>query len=38
MHFQVKRAENTIKNICRDKQTRNKVPLMFLDFKVLAER
>ena len=36
--FQVKLAENERKTILRDKETRNKIPLMFLDFKVLAER
>ena len=38
MYFQVKMPENGRNNIFRDKQTTNKVPLMFLDVKVLAER
>ena len=38
MHFQVKMAENGRKNIFKDKQTTHKVPLMFLDVKVLMER
>ena len=37
MHFQVKTSENGRKNIFRDKQTKNKVPLMFLHVKVLTE-
>ena len=31
-------AEKGRKNIFGDKETTNKVPLMFLDVKVLAER
>ena len=38
MDFHVIMQENGRKNIFRDKQTRNKVPLMFLDLKVLTER
>ena len=38
MHFQVKIPENGRENIFRDKQTRNKVPLIFPDPKVLTER
>ena len=38
MHLQVKMIENGKKNISREKQTINKVPLMFLDVKVLTER
>ena len=38
MHFKVKMPENDRKNIFRDKQTTNKVPLMFLDVRVLTER
>ena len=38
MHFQVKMAENGRNNIFRDKQNLNKVPLIFLDFKLVAER
>ena len=37
MHFEVKMPENDRKNIFRDKQTTNKVPLMFLDVRVLTE-
>ena len=38
MHFQVKRRGNGTKNIFRDRQKTNKVPLMFLDVEVLRER
>ena len=38
MHFQFKIPENGRKNIFRDKETTNMVPLMFLDVKVLTER
>ena len=38
MYFQVKMPGKGRKNIFRDKQTTNKVPLMFLDVKVLTER
>ena len=38
MYFQVKMSENSRKNAFTDKQTTKKVPLMFLDFKVLRER
>ena len=38
IHFQVKISENGRKNLFRDKQTTNKVPLMLLDVKVLPER
>ena len=38
MHLLVKMQENGTKSIFRDKQTINKVPLMFLDVKVLRER
>ena len=34
MHFQVKMRENGRKNIFREKQTTNKVPLMVLDVEV----
>ena len=37
MHIQVKVPENGRINIFRDQQTTNKVPLMFLDVKVLTE-
>ena len=38
MHFQVKMQKNERKNIFRDKKSTKKVPLMFLDVKVLTER
>ena len=38
MHFQVKMPKIGKKNIFRDNQTANKVPLMFLDAIVLKER
>ena len=38
MYFQVKMQQNCRNNKFRDKKTRNKVPLMFLDAKVLKER
>ena len=37
MHFQVKMLDNARKNIFSDKQTKNNVPLMFLDVKVLPK-
>ena len=37
MHFQVKMPENGRKNIFREKETTNKVPLMFLDVKCLRK-
>ena len=37
MHFQVKTPQNGTENIFSDKQTINKVPLMFLVAKVLTE-
>ena len=38
MHFQVKMQENGRHNIFREKQTINKIPLMFLDVKVVEEK
>ena len=38
MHFQVKMAENGKKNIFKEKETTNKVPLMILEIHVLTER
>ena len=38
MDFQFKMPENGFKKKRRGKQTTNKVPLMFLDAKVLTER
>ena len=38
MHFQVKMLETGRKDIFRDKETTNKVPLMLLEVKVVAER
>ena len=38
MYLQVKMPENGRKNIFRNKEITNKVPLMFLDVKVLTER
>ena len=38
MHFQLKMPENSRKNIFGDKQKTNKVPMMFLDVKVLMKR
>ena len=37
MHFQVKMPENGRDNIFKDKKTKNKVPLVFSDVKVLTE-
>ena len=37
MDFQVKVPENGRKNIFRNKETIKKVPVMFLDVKVLTE-
>ena len=36
LYSQVKKQENGTEDIFRDKQTPNKVPLMFLDIKVLT--
>ena len=38
MRFQLKKPQNGNKNIFRDKQTRKKTSLMFLDIKELTER
>ena len=38
MYLQVKMPQNHRKNIFKDKQTTNKVPVIFLDVKVLTER
>ena len=38
MYFIVQIPQNGTKKIFRDKQTTNKIPLMFLDVKVLMER
>ena len=38
MLFQVEKPENGSNNIYREKQTRKKAPLMFLDAKVFTER
>ena len=38
MHLQVKMPGNGGRNRFRDKQTTNKIALMFLDVKVLTER
>ena len=38
MYVQVKVPENGKKNIFRDKETTNKIPLMFLDVNVLTKR
>ena len=38
MVFRVKMQQNGRKNSFRDKQTRNKVPLMFLHINLLTER
>ena len=38
MHFKVKMAENATKKIFREKETRNKVPLMILEINVLTEK
>ena len=37
MPFQVKMAQTDRKNIFRDKETTNKIPLMFLNVNVLSE-
>ena len=37
-HFKIKILKTGGKYLSRDKQTRNKVPVMFLDIKVLNER
>ena len=37
MYLQVKMPENGTKNIFREQQTRNKVPLVVLDVKVLTQ-
>ena len=36
--FSIKIPENAGKRIFREKRTRNKIPLMFLDVKMLMER
>ena len=36
MHFEVRMQENGRKNIFKDKPTKNKAPLMFLDVEVLT--
>ena len=38
MYFKVEIPESGTKNMFRNRQTTNKVPLMLLDVKVLAER
>ena len=38
MYLQVKMPENGRKNVFSDKQTTNKLPLMFLDAKVLTQK
>ena len=38
MHFQVKTQENVRKNIFRDKETINKVSLIFSDVKLLTKK
>ena len=38
MHLQFKMLENGGNHIFRDKQTTNKVPVIFLDVKILTER
>ena len=38
MHFQVKAPENDRWNRFRERQTTKKVPLLFLDAKLLTER
>ena len=37
MHFQIRMRQNLKKNIFRDKQSTNKVPMIFLNVKVLTE-
>ena len=37
MHFHVKMPQNGKKNIFREEETKNKIPLMFLDAKILME-
>ena len=38
MYLQVKMPENGRKNVFSDKQTTNKLPLIFLDAKVLTQK
>ena len=38
IYFKVAIPENGTKNIFKDKQTAKKVPLMYLDVKVVTER
>ena len=38
MHLQVKITQNDRNMIFRDKKTKSKIPPIFLDVKVLAER
>ena len=38
MHFEVETLENGRKKLPRDKQTKNKVPLMFFVVKAAIER
>ena len=38
MYLESRMPQNGKKNVLRDKQTTKKVPLMFLDLKVLTER
>ena len=38
MYLQAKMPENGRRNVFRDKQTTNKVPMMFLDSNVLTQR
>ena len=37
MYLHVEMSENGRKNVFRDEQTTNKVPLVFLDVKVLTQ-
>ena len=38
MHFQVKNSENRTNNTFRDNETTKKVPVSFLDAKLLSEK
>ena len=38
MRFQLKKEENGIKNLFRDKKTISKTPLMLFDLEVFTER
>ena len=38
MYFQVTNLQNTTKDMFRDKQTTNKVPLIFLDVTALTRK